>query len=301
MSQFLAPPPQQKKQVVTDKHDDELPQSPFEADPDPDVSQRSDKSDRSFRQKLAGPLKRLKKKTSFTGSLLHRSTSARGDHLQKLYSRRRARSEMIRESLSADKKARRISNMIASPVTGSESQFSEQDNYPVEVKLQEDEEDEKIMKSLSAHIEELYKILGDYPDLLGSAIRDEPLEVRMENVTYTVMVDPNVKVDTVFNSSFLYPIYKLYKAKFLGEETVELDMEPKKVLDGFNLVFRPGKMYLVLGAPGSGKTTLLRAIAARLRPKKDETFEGRVLYNGRELKVGTPTIALMQLLVGVYS
>ena len=135
----------------------------------------------------------------------------------------------------------------------SESNVSETEEETMEEVKFGGDEDGEMMKKLSARIEEMYDILGDYPILLGPAIRNEPLEVRMEDFSYTVMVNPNTKVDTVFNSSFLYPLYKFYKRKFRGEDEGNIDLVPKTILDRVNLVFKPGKMYLVLGAPGSGE------------------------------------------------
>jgi ABC-type multidrug transport system fused ATPase/permease subunit len=54
----------------------------------------------------------------------------------------------------------------------------------------------------------------------------------------------------------------------------------KVLLDGVNLKFDSGKLYLVLGAPGAGKSTLLRYIADTLRKDKDHVREGSVSLNG---------------------
>jgi ABC-type multidrug transport system fused ATPase/permease subunit len=54
----------------------------------------------------------------------------------------------------------------------------------------------------------------------------------------------------------------------------------KVLLDGINLKFDTGKMYLVLGVPGAGKSTLLRYIADTLRKDKDNVREGSVSLNG---------------------
>ena len=51
------------------------------------------------------------------------------------------------------------------------------------------------------------------------------------------------------------------------------------VLQGISLEVNPGETVSVLGANGAGKSTLLRAVMGT-----QHAFEGRILYNGREIQ-----------------
>ncbi len=53
--------------------------------------------------------------------------------------------------------------------------------------------------------------------------------------------------------------------------------EPRRLLDGIDLVFQPGEFAAVFGSSGSGKSTLLDALNGR-RPASS----GQVLYNGAD-------------------
>jgi ABC-type multidrug transport system ATPase subunit len=137
-------------------------------------------------------------------------------------------------------------------------------------------------------------LIDKYVDIVqqrGYHVFTFPMEVRLKGVTYKALVDPaeDSKIRTVYNSSFLYKIHKFCQRQICnrGERPRHpRQKETKVLLDNINLVFSPGKMYLVLGAPGSGKTSLLKAIAGRLdtNAKKGLIMEGTVSYNGKTLK-----------------
>jgi ABC-type multidrug transport system ATPase subunit len=58
-----------------------------------------------------------------------------------------------------------------------------------------------------------------------------------------------------------------------------LTSETNVVMEGVNLVFKPGNIYLVLGAPGSGKSTLLKMITGKLQEENDHVAGGTIAIN----------------------
>jgi ABC-type glutathione transport system ATPase component len=287
MSEFLTPtqPPRSSQSLpnLIEEDDDDEEEKEEEKDSEhaekfssPDL----DQSERSGARRPFSVIKRLRER--FPRQAMHRSESNRRNHLQRLYFKRRVQGALLRETMTSRSSATRD---MPAPISD-DSILNE---------MKGDTDDDEDMKILSARIHEMFELLEDYNVHLSHTIRDEPLEVLMENVTYTVLVDPNTKLETVFNTSCLYPIYKFYKRRFLGEEARKEELEAKKILDRISLAFKPGKMYLVLGPPGSGKSTLLRTIAGRLRPQEDEILQGKITYNGRELKVSSDAQALYGL------
>jgi ABC-type multidrug transport system fused ATPase/permease subunit len=147
----------------------------------------------------------------------------------------------------------------------------------------------EIEKEMEEHepaiIQELNSIGKEY-QVIMKGYNEFPLEVRLKNCTYTVPVDCSKnKIWTVYNASCIYPIAKILKQIITGEEKRITEARTKAVLSNINLVLKPGRQYLVLGPPGSGKSTLLQAIAGLVHPKKNETLEGTISYNGRTLAV----------------
>lgn len=114
---------------------------------------------------------------------------------------------------------------------------------------------------------------------------DNRVEIRLKDFNYRVKLNPRKnKIQTVFNYSLAYKIWKFTKQHLLRIEPKET-IQMTCVLNNVTLNFIPGKMYLVLGPPESGKTTLLKAVAGRLSTSNGERLEGSILYNGLSLKV----------------
>jgi ABC-type multidrug transport system fused ATPase/permease subunit len=138
---------------------------------------------------------------------------------------------------------------------------------------------------------ELEKRLHSYNirSYMGQA--EYPIEVRVKNLTYTVPVlDSDEHIRTVFNSSFVYPVWQCLKRAWKGERRRRSrSVGSKFVLKNINLIFEPGKSYLLLGAPGSGKSSLLRAITGNLHASKRNAVSGMISYNGRTLDVRDET------------
>ena len=88
------------------------------------------------------------------------------------------------------------------------------------------------------------------------------------------------KIATVFNSSPAFALYqKLKRILLTGRLWDHLKKEEKYVMNGINLSFQSGKMYLVLGPPRSGKSTLLKMIAGTLQKDRDHVQGGKVSVN----------------------
>lgn len=67
--------------------------------------------------------------------------------------------------------------------------------------------------------------------------------------------------------------------ELLRLENVHFSYGKKKVLNGINYTFEPGKVYAITGKSGAGKTTLLSIISGMTDP-----VEGKVICNGNDLK-----------------
>jgi ABC-type glutathione transport system ATPase component len=207
---------------------------------------------------------------SFVASLrrpsLRRGASERPDLFKKLVRQRRATMIVMDNIYEGE----------ASTVSRSEKQL------PDSLK---DELTESKMKKLEAEseaMEDARKLVSDMNKYFPQD--DNRVEVRLKDFSYRVNVDPSeIKIMTVYNQSLIYKARKFLK-RICGKEK-KGEKQTAYVLEGINLNFVPGKMYLVLGPPASGKTTLLRAIAGRLSTTNGEVLEGSVLYNGLSLKV----------------
>jgi ABC-type multidrug transport system ATPase subunit len=148
--------------------------------------------------------------------------------------------------------------------------------YSVE-ELTEDEKEQ--MKQTSEGLMLIKNVHKNYASLMSEI----PIEIRMSNFTFVApFTEASSKIKTVYNSSFVYQVVKLFKR--LREGTLGAPKEEvhnQIVLDKINLSLKPGKMYLLLGPPASGKSSLLKAIAGRLRHSKKNGVSGVVTYNGK--------------------
>lgn len=145
--------------------------------------------------------------------------------------------------------------------------------------LSEDEKDE-----LRKEAEGLLGLKEEYR-LFKDIMWQFPVEIRLSNVTFSVpFTASSMKIKTVYNSSFVYDLVRMFKRWRSGQGLQKEPVLHKKVLDGINLSLKPGKMYLLLGPPGSGKSSLLKAIAGRLPRKKGIDLHGSVTYNGMQIE-----------------
>jgi ABC-type multidrug transport system fused ATPase/permease subunit len=228
------------------------------------------------------------------GSVLHRN-SERGDHLRRLFLKRRISEAIINSMTVTEVASNRPSTNVKIPQSlsneGFELSVPSEDmqkwdelfiqELRAEVELEMDKDTE------SAKIREINNIGKEFQESL-KGYDEFPLEVRLNNVTYTVPVDEaKKKIMTVYNASCLYPAIQAGRRLWNRERKANKVVGSKNVLTNISLVLKPGRQYLVLGPPRSGKSTLLRAIAGLVHPNKDERMEGSISYNGRTLAVRT--------------
>lgn len=88
------------------------------------------------------------------------------------------------------------------------------------------------------------------------------------------------KIPTVRSESPLYKFYRMIRRGIKNRGNISLRRQDTVIMEGVNLVFEPGKMYLVLGAPGSGKSTLLKMIAKNLHVTRNHRQSGTVSLSG---------------------
>jgi len=131
------------------------------------------------------------------------------------------------------------------------------------------------------------------------------MEVRIHNLSFFVPYDHHQNqqgnIHTVWNQTLLYHSLQFFRRlrAVSWREVPRLFPQPayRPILSNVNLCLKPGKMYLILGAPSSGKTTLLKAIAGLLpnprvlagqnkgQPRPKSPFiDGVVEYNGQTME-----------------
>jgi ABC-type multidrug transport system fused ATPase/permease subunit len=154
---------------------------------------------------------------------------------------------------------------------------------------------EEDVVQLSAKLRELHSLVEPYTVKDGAKLMGQyPLEVRLNNFTYTVVTVESggtdkggPKIQTVYNASCVYSGYKWLRRVSKCKPSRKMETPRKHVLQNINLVIQPGKQYLVLGPPGSGKSTLLKTVAGLLRDDETRSVQGGITYNGRALEVST--------------
>jgi ABC-type multidrug transport system fused ATPase/permease subunit len=233
--------------------------------------------------------------------IMHRSplqrlrgdVASRTDHLTRLRSRRKAMSFIEAQAtrrMSQDNTAK--IDEVDGDVSTDEADDDESTDSCMDPDVLNDLKSEMMKESdeqTSSKFQELQKITAKYTVGVSNEIlvHKNPLEVRLDNFTYCVQVAATAnKVQTVYTQSPFYAIARRIKRLWkVDANHTEPELVEKKVLDRITLQFKPGKSYLVLGAPGSGKTSLLRAVAGLIRRSKNDSLEGTITYNGKTLHV----------------
>jgi ABC-type multidrug transport system fused ATPase/permease subunit len=233
------------------------------------------------------------------GSTL-RQNDERASHLGRLLLKRSIREDMM-ASLSAHQPVSEITTGVQSSTImhGSYKDGKVEmgsNAYLDELRAEVEQEMNQGTDSESAKIREIAEIGKQYQEQL-SHFNEFPLEVRLRNVSYKVTLDASDQhIQTVYNTSFLYPIVQTSQRILKGEpRATQPATRQKDILSNISLVLHPGKQYLVLGSPGCGKTTFLRAISGQLQPSKDASLGGEISYNGRTLEVRTNSVTATRL------
>jgi ABC-type multidrug transport system fused ATPase/permease subunit len=222
------------------------------------------------------------------------NSKGRFNHLQRLWLKKK-----IKKSLSRDSNLD-LSTLMENLQHEGQRRHDGLDvvGQDVVVELHSQVKEELRSNELLSKNRELEKRLHGYniKSYMGQA--EYPIEVRVKNLTYNVpLVDSDEHIRTVFNSSFVYPVWQLLNRAWTGERRHRRrrGVGSKCVLANINLIFEPGKSYLLLGAPGSGKSSLLRAITGNLHASKRNAVSGTISYNGRTLDVSVETPSVVCL------
>jgi ATP-dependent Clp protease ATP-binding subunit ClpA len=249
------------------------------------------------------------------GSALHRNNQ-RSQRLLSLNTKEKIRRLLLGNQFESAKGKESSSRDLEIPGAGSEQLAIFKETEPF---LYYQVQNEDLGKRDSAILKEINKLIEPYAVASGESLRAQkfPLEVRLQNVTYTVADEAaaadqgssSQKIQTVFNTSVFYAAYAWLRRLVQCQDDIisnkTLQVPRKSVLEDINLVIQPGKQYLLLGPPGSGKSTLLKTIAGLIRHDEDDdvgqiststsiniqinnvhpSLQGEILYNGRSLKV----------------
>lgn len=213
---------------------------------------------------------------SFRRASMLKKNSSRKDHLERLVKTRRASVNYMGDMIQG-------SNLLTPEETSNQAPKSSMNTFTTKMSLQLTPAQKELIVQESKFIKDVSSMAKDFnvhfPKTFSS------VEVKVQDFSYTVSVaEEDTQIQTVYNQSPIHDVWGWVKRVYGGEKRPE--KKDKIILDRINLVFKPGKMYLVLGDPETGgKEVLLRAIAGRLHGSLKSTFEGCILYNGVDLRV----------------
>lgn len=107
----------------------------------------------------------------------------------------------------------------------------------------------------------------------------DPNEAKEEDAESTGPRRAKQEIQTVRTAG---PLFKLLRKLKRGTTTCQWSgfSQDTTIAENINLIFEPGKMYLVLGGPGSGKSTVLKMIADILPKGKNYSQSGTVSLSG---------------------
>lgn len=138
---------------------------------------------------------------------------------------------------------------------------------------------------------EFVRSLQQFISNIGGVEAVEPLpalEIRLKDFSFKVPSRANGpnKDGIATVATPLYKMKAVLKKYLLYHRRQKKEKLVTNVLSNVNLVFKPGKMFLVLGPPQSGKTSLLKAIGGSLPQgdfpsgyKEKKYLTGQVFYN----------------------
>jgi len=201
---------------------------------------------------------------SFRRTSIAKHGGSRKDHLEQLVRTRRASVQYMGKVI--DRSAPEKSTIQPVSAKMSVQLTAEQKEDIVQ--------ESKFIKEVSAVAKEFAQ---HFPSTFSS------VEVKVQDFSYKVKVEEaDKKIQTVYNQSGVYMVWSWIKRVCRHQKKAE--MEEKILLDNINLVFKPGRMYLILGDPETGgKEVLLKAIAGRLHCSSKSIVEGSIRYNGTSL------------------
>lgn len=118
-------------------------------------------------------------------------------------------------------------------------------------------------------------------------IQDNPMTLKVHDGSFHAIhrflgsdTHKKTRISTVYTAGPVYKIVSKVKRIFrTGRFRDQTFTEEQTILKNVHLHLKPGKTYLVLGAPRSGKSSLLKLIAGRLPRDSDHSLGGTVTLN----------------------
>jgi len=167
------------------------------------------------------------------------STTNRRDHMKSLLLKEKIRSSMLNKVMFGKPSTPTDLSVVEEGGSSLLTLGADRDSQLIN-ELREEVEREPA----STKIQELQEFLEKHGVNLDS-IGEQPLEVRMKNFGYSVLVRPNSdQIATVYNQSMLYSIVTFFQRLVKGEDLFPRGETRKTILENINLVFKPGKSYL---------------------------------------------------------